>query len=163
MSELPNVLILTPLKDAGAFLDGYFARLKALSYPVERLSLGFLESDSSDRTFAEVERRLPELRQRFRPVLFIPSALGPNIVAPVKSLDEPPVVALKQAPILAVTPRGEEVEIAQVVTPPPVQTASARLPQTASIFPLIALLGLLSLGAGWVLSVLPRRTARVRA
>jgi hypothetical protein len=97
------------------------------------------------------------------PVLFIPSALGPNIVAPVKSLDEPPVVALKQAPILAVTPRGEEVEIAQVVTPPPVQTAPARLPQTASIFPLIALLGLLSLGAGLVLSVLPKRTARARA
>src|SRR3990170_1557041 len=97
------------------------------------------------------------------PVLFIPSALGPYIVAPVKSLDEPPVVALKQAPITAVTPRGEEVEIAQVIEPPPVQTASARLPQTASIFPLIGLIGLLSLGAGLVLSVLPKRTARARA
>ena len=97
------------------------------------------------------------------PVLFIPSALGANIVAPVKSLDEPPVVALKQAPIMAVTPRGEEVEIAQVIEPPPVQTASARLPQTASIFPLIGLLGLLSLGAGLVLSVLPKRTVRARA
>ena len=97
------------------------------------------------------------------PVLFIPSALGANIVAPVKTLDDPPVVALKQAPIMAVTPRGEEVEIAQVIEPPPVQTASARLPQTASIFPLIGLLGLLSLGAGLVLSVLPKRTVRARA
>src|SRR3989304_2830717 len=58
------------------------------------------------------------------PVLFIPSALGANIVAPVKSLDEPPVVALKQAPIMAVTPRGEEVEIAQAIRRPPVQHAS---------------------------------------
>ena len=97
------------------------------------------------------------------PVLFIPSALGANIVAPVKTLDDPPVVALKQAPIMAVTPRGEEVEIAQVIEPPPIQTASARLPQTASIFPLIGLLGLLSLGAGLVLSVLPKRTVRARA
>src|SRR3989337_400388 len=40
------------------------------------------------------------------PVLFIPSALGANIVAPVKTLDDPPVVALQQAPIMAVTPRG---------------------------------------------------------
>ena len=100
------------------------------------------------------------------PVLFIPSALGANIVAPVKSLDDPPVVALKQAPIMAVTPRGEEVEIAQVIEPPPVQTASARptaLPQTASLFPIIGLIGLLSLGAGLVLSVLPKRTAKARA
>jgi hypothetical protein len=93
------------------------------------------------------------------PVLFIPSALGPNIVAPIKSLDEPPVVALKKAPIMAVTPKGEEVEIAQVVEPPPVQIASAHLPQTASILPLLALIGLLSLGAGLVISVLPKRTA----
>src|SRR5690349_18240691 len=42
------------------------------------------------------------------PVLFMPSALATEIAAPVKSLEEPPVVALKQAPIKAVTPKGEE-------------------------------------------------------
>lgn len=94
------------------------------------------------------------------PVLYIPSELAPELAKPV------PEVALKQAPIKAVTPKGEEVEMAQVVEPPPVQTASARppvLPKTASIFPLIGLIGLLSLGAGLVLSVLPKRTARARA
>ena len=96
------------------------------------------------------------------PVLYFPEELAPEITKPVKSLDEPPVVALKKAPIMAVTPRGEEVEIAQVVEPPPVQTASARppvLPQTASPLPLVGLIGLLSLGAGFALSVFSKRTA----
>jgi hypothetical protein len=93
------------------------------------------------------------------PVLYMPSELAPEIDKPVKSLDEPPVVALKKAPIMAVTPKGEEVEIAQVVEPPPIQTASARLPQTASILPLFGLIGLLSLGAGLALSLFSKRTA----
>ena len=96
------------------------------------------------------------------PVLYIPSELAPEITKPVKSLDEPPVVALKQAPIRAVTPRGEDVEIARVVEPPPVQTASARLPvlpQTASPLPLFGLIGLLSLGAGFALSIFSKRAA----
>jgi len=96
------------------------------------------------------------------PVLYFPAELAPEVTKPVKSLDEPPVVALKQAPIRAVTPRGEDVEIAQVVEPPPVQTASARLPvlpQTASPLPLFGLIGLLSLGAGFALSVFSKRTA----
>ena len=95
------------------------------------------------------------------PVLYFPAELAPEVTKPVKSLDEPPVVALKQAPIKAVTPRGEEVEIAQVVEPPPVQTASARppvLPQTASPLPLFGLIGLLSLGAGFALSAFTKRS-----
>jgi len=90
------------------------------------------------------------------PILFVPSEVAPEMAKPV------PVVALKEAPIKAVTPRGEEVEIAQVVEPPPVQTASARppvLPQTASTLPLLGLIGLLSLGAGFALSVFSKRTA----
>ena len=91
-----------------------------------------------------------------QPILFVPSEVAPEMAKPV------PVVALKEAPIKAVTPRGEEVEIAQVVEPPPVQTASARLPvlpQTASTLPLLGLIGLLSLGAGFALSVFSKRTA----
>lgn len=91
-----------------------------------------------------------------QPVLYVPSEVAPEMAKPT------PVEPLVQAPIRAVTPRGEDVEIAQVVEAPPVQTASVRpteLPQTASIFPLIALIGLLSLGAGLVLSVWPKKTA----
>ena len=91
-----------------------------------------------------------------QPILFVPSEVAPEMAKPV------PVVALKEAPIKAVTPRGEEVEIAQVVEPPPVQTASARppvLPKTSSPLPLFGLIGLLSLGAGFALSIFSKRAA----
>jgi hypothetical protein len=61
-----KVLILTPLKDAEELLEGYFARLYQLTYPAQLISLGFLESDSADNTFAAVSQRLPELNQCFR-------------------------------------------------------------------------------------------------
>lgn len=54
-----KVLILTPMKQARPHLDRYFAGLARLTYPHTLLSLGILEGDSDDDTFAEVERRLP--------------------------------------------------------------------------------------------------------
>ena len=65
------------------------------------------------------------------PVLYIPDEVAPNIVATVQTADEAPVVALKQAPIMAVQPTGEDAPVAQVVEAPPVQTA-AHLPKTGS-------------------------------
>jgi hypothetical protein len=43
-------VILTPVKNAVAHLDRYFELLERLTYPHELLSLGMLESDSSDDT-----------------------------------------------------------------------------------------------------------------
>ena len=63
---MDNVLILTPVKDAAQWLPTYFASLARLTYPTEHLSLGFLESDSLDDTYAALEGRLPELRRRYR-------------------------------------------------------------------------------------------------
>jgi hypothetical protein len=63
-----TVLILTPVKDACPFLRTYFQGIARLTYPADRLSLGFLESDSVDATFAEIGRRLPDLQRRFRRV-----------------------------------------------------------------------------------------------
>ena len=62
------LLILTPVKDATPWLDGYVQRLQTLTYPRRCISLGFLESDSVDGTFADLERRLPALRRTFRRV-----------------------------------------------------------------------------------------------
>jgi LPXTG-motif cell wall-anchored protein len=62
---------------------------------------------------------------------------------------------LEKAPVLAVEPTGETVPLAEVVQPPPVQTAS--LPKTASDLPLLALIGLLSLGAGFSVRTLCAR------
>jgi hypothetical protein len=82
------------------------------------------------------------------PVLAIPTEVKLEVAKPA----EPAVVAtLKQIPVIAVQPTGEEVEIAQVVqSPPPAEIAVTRpapeaLPATASSLPLIGLLGLASL------------------
>jgi len=80
-----------------------------------------------------------------------------------------PIEALKTAPVEAVTPTGDPVELAQVVEAPPVEAASVAaaepttvaaadpLPATASPLPLIALLGLLTIGAGFALSAFSKR------
>jgi hypothetical protein len=63
-----TILILTPVKDAADCIDGYCERLARLTYPHAAVSLGLLESDSSDTTFRDLQRRLPGLRSQFRRV-----------------------------------------------------------------------------------------------
>ena len=98
------------------------------------------------------------------PVLAMPTELATNLLEPVKSADEPPVIALIQAPVEAVKPTGEVVAMTEVVEPPPVETAAVKstepyqnLPETASPLALLGLIGLLSLGAGAGLSVVLKR------
>lgn len=64
-----RVLVLTPVKQAAAGLDRYFRCLRGLDHPPELLSLGFLESDSTDGTYEQLERRLGALRERYRRVV----------------------------------------------------------------------------------------------
>ena len=92
------------------------------------------------------------------PVLFTPMEVPVEVATPIKTVDEPVVMQLRQAPIMAVQPTGEEVQLAVVVTPPPAEPAVAtapvqiaqapaeRLPDTASNLPLIGLIGFLALG-----------------
>lgn len=116
----------------------------------------------------------------------MPDQLESVVAKPATSVNDEPVVALKEAPLTAVKPTGEEVDIAQAIElpptkarpeasaqPMPVPAASARpeqqkvmaddgirpnrLPQTASPIPLIGLLGMLAIGAGLALSVLPKQ------
>ncbi len=103
------------------------------------------------------------------PVLFLMAEVPVEVEAPIKTADEPVVVQLKQAPIMAIQPTGEAVEIAAVVTPPPavelqpdpapapVQVAALELPQTASWLPLIALFGVLALVGGLALRLVQKR------
>jgi hypothetical protein len=73
---------------------------------------------------------------------------------PVLSVrEEPKPEEVEQTPVAAVTPSGEEVEITEViataqVVPAPV-LASQALPQTGSMLPLVALLGMLCLVGGF--------------
>jgi hypothetical protein len=97
------------------------------------------------------------------PVLFTPEEVPAEVAEPIESKDHPVVLAMRRIPIMAIQPNGDEVELAQVVTPPPpanteVATAApATLPATASQLPLTALLGLLAVVAAVALGVFRKR------
>ena len=101
------------------------------------------------------------------PVLYTTADLPLEVEKPMLTVDEPVVVQLKQAPVMAIQPTGEEVEMTAVVTLPPAselkpdtaptQVAAATLPETASPLPLIALLGLLALGGAWAVRLVQKR------
>lgn len=95
-------------------------------------------------------------------VLFTPAEIPVEVAEPIKSVDEPVVVELKRAPIMAIKPTGEEVQLAEVVTPPPAEIAQTvpateTLPATASSTPLIALFGLLALGVALAVRTAEKR------
>ena len=93
------------------------------------------------------------------PVLFTAVEIPLEVATPIKSADEPLVAELKRAPIMAIQPTGEEVQLAQVVTPPPAETlvAEQTLPKTASPLPLMGLLGLMSLGCAFTVRAVASR------
>jgi hypothetical protein len=87
------------------------------------------------------------------PVLYTEALIPVEVLEPVKSADAPVVLQMKQAPVMAVQPTGEQVEVAAVVTAPPADMQAATtpmpmaqtLPATGSTMPLIGLIGLMSL------------------
>jgi len=133
----------------------------------EAIRAWFYPGNRWGQEFVYPKKRAIELAKLTnQPVLAMPTELAPNLVEPIKSADEPPAIALKEAPIEAVKPTGEVVAVTEVVDPPPVQTAAVQpterentLPETASPLPLLGLMGLLSLAAGAVLSLIPKRRA----
>jgi len=74
-----SILILTPMKSARRFLDTYFAGLEKLTYPHQSLSLGILESDSSDGTFDAVKRRLEQAPSGFHRKMLLKRDFGFSI------------------------------------------------------------------------------------
>ena len=134
----------------------------------EALRAWFYPGNNWGQEFVYPKRRAIELaRMTNLPVLAMPTELETNLTLPITKADEPPVIALIEAPLEAVMPTGETVAITEVVEAPPVQTAAAvqtydperSLPRTASLLPLAGLIGLLSLGAGFALSRFPKRPA----
>jgi LPXTG-motif cell wall-anchored protein len=110
----------------------------------------FYPGDNWGQEFVYPKKRAVELAKiTNQPVLYIPDEVAPFIVAPVKTASEPPVIALKEAPVMAIKPTGETVPVAAVVVAPPVKTAS--LPKTGSELPFLALLGMMSLGVAFSL------------
>jgi hypothetical protein len=89
-------------------------------------------------------------------VLYTPAEIAPEVTTAITSPTEPVIAELKTAPVMAIKPTGEEVQLAEVVTPPPAElliarndapVAVAELPKTASSLPLMGLFGLLALAA----------------
>jgi hypothetical protein len=70
-----------------------------------------------------------------------------------------PIETLKTVRLEAIRPTGEEVPVTAVVQAPPAAVVAQALPHTASSLPLFALIGLLSLCAGFTLLILAKRTA----
>lgn len=93
-----------------------------------------------------------------QPVASMPDEQAKSTTKPAKTMREPHVLALKQAPLKAQKPTGEEVEITEVFLVAPSEPASEpqQLPTTASSLPLIGLIGLLSLAAAALLRIVSR-------
>jgi len=141
----------------------------------EAIESWFYPGDNFGQEFVYPKSRATELAKATNhQVLSMPSEMAENINKPVKSAGEAPVAAMKNAPVKAVKPTGEEVDIAKAIKPgpPTVQLAAAQpaapkptmakekgLPHTASPVPLVGLLGVLSLGAGGMLGGLLKRKA----
>ena len=109
----------------------------------EAIHSWFYPGDNFGQEFVYPKTRATQLaKQTSRPVLSMPDEQASN------------AAQMKQAPVKAATPSGEEIEIAEVVVSQPVTAQEATtnpLPNTASSLPLWGLLGLLSLGAGFTL------------
>jgi len=128
----------------------------------EALRAWFYPGKNWGEEFVYPKARAIELsRATNTPVLFTARDTTLEVAEQIKTPDAPVVVELKAAPIMAVKPTGEEVQIAEVVTAPPAaepmtpmpaMAATAmpdKLPETAGSLPLVGLIGLMLLGAAF--------------
>jgi hypothetical protein len=119
----------------------------------EAVKAWFYPGDNWGNEFVYPKAKAVELAKRtHQAVPSMPNELAVNTTKPAKTLAEPNVVAIKQAPLKAQQPTGVEVEIAEAFTPPPAQAAPAapaaspkQLPTTGSDLPLIGLIGIVSI------------------
>jgi len=132
----------------------------------EAIKEWFYPGDQFGEEFAYPKSRAVQLAKTTNQnIVTIPNETAQNITKPAKTAQEPPVIALKTAPVTAVNPKGAEVEIAQAATPKPSGAPATRqapaqavatpttnpntateLPKTASNLPLVLLVGLIALG-----------------
>jgi hypothetical protein len=85
----------------------------------------------------------------------------PVLATPVEITETLPVETLRAVPVAAIEPTGEEVPVAAVVeaSPEAAPLVAENLPATASTMPLFALIGMVSLLAGFTLMIITKRSA----
>jgi cellulose synthase/poly-beta-1,6-N-acetylglucosamine synthase-like glycosyltransferase len=66
-NEQEHVLILTPLKNAQAYLPRYFELIDRLSYPKDLITVAFLVSDTTDETVSMLKEKADEFLNRQDP------------------------------------------------------------------------------------------------
>lgn len=130
----------------------------------EAVKAWFYPGDNYGYDFVYPNSRATELAKRTNQnVLSMPSEMAANTKKPAKSMQEQSVVAMKQSPVTAVKPSGEQMAMAQAVQTKPKQTPSSttqmaanrqpKMPSTASPLPLFGLIGLTLVSAGAALEV----------
>jgi len=175
--RLTKVTFSGPVEIPGQVLPAGTYWLKLLDSPSNR-NIAQISNEDRNKVHAYGQEFVyPKVRAvrlagvAHQPVPSMPSNLEAATKIPPKSANDPPVVALKRAPVKAEQPTGEEVETTEIFpTPPqllaqnsqpaksdsPAQPAS-KLPATASELPLVGLLGLVLASAGVLLRFAARR------
>ena len=86
----------------------------------EAVKAWFYPGDNFGHDFVYPKVKAVELaKANKQPVASMPTELAANTTKPAKTMQEPHVMALKQAPLKAQKPNEEEVEITEAFTPPP--------------------------------------------
>ena len=124
----------------------------------EAIKAWFYPGESWGQEFVYPKKRAIELAKIVK---------EPVLAMPIETTEAVPVETLRTVPVAAVQPTGEEVPVTAVVQAPPAAVAAAppatvvaeTLPKTASSLPLFALIGLLSLFAGFTLLIITKRSA----
>lgn len=128
----------------------------------EAVKAWFYPGDNYGYEFVYPNSRALELAKRTNQnVLSMPSEMAANTKKPAKSMQEQSVVAMKQAPVTAVKPSGEQMPLAQAVQTKPTSSATTqmaanrhpKMPLTASPIPLLGLIGLSLVSAGVALDI----------
>jgi hypothetical protein len=122
----------------------------------EALRGWFYPGDIDGQEFVYPKHRAVELaKANNQPVLTMPEPQ----VAENQQPAPPTAETLKQTPLTSTQPSGEETEMAAVIPPAAPQNQTPTLPHTASPVPLIALIGLLSVGGSLGLSLAAKRVS----
>jgi hypothetical protein len=137
----------------------------------EAIKAWFYPGYSFGQEFVYSKKRAMELAKVFD---------EPVLAMPVDNAAAEPVEILKSVPVTAIKPTGEDISITEVVETTPAQAAVVQptqvaaqpqsvavmakaepqtLPNTASLMPLFASIGLLSLLAGFTLLIITKRSA----
>jgi hypothetical protein len=157
----------------GTFLAIPDARLRPAGKPIitfderaagspEAVKAWFYPGDDVGHQFVYPKERAVALaKANNTPVPSMPAELATNTTKPAATLNEPHVMAMKQAALKAQKPTEEEVDISEVfvaqASPTDQTPLPAELPRTGSPLPLIGLIGLLSLGAALILRLTATR------